>query len=686
MFVNIQQPGGRAVQLPFDQMQLRFLKSLAEALFDDFEEMAISVDQVVENVQQFFAMVGGTKASEISWSLRVAELAMAPLFHALSIDRRKDRIKSRMRDSQFDAFQDMAKLRSILYFGYYGHWIDPVGRHAGDGGQDANRDNPVLGQIGFTLPKFRDRGPGEVPLTRVEGREIAHDHVVPFAAVPQDIDIIVVGSGSGGAVSAHNLAKRGYKVLVVEAGPFYPSDRITHEERRMVARLFKHGALQSSRDNDFIVFQGRNVGGSPTINNGICLRMKGDRLSHPAAPDVFAKWRSIGAPVDEARFMDSYDTVERELSIGPAEPRSGKTNGNHLLDGWAAFAGTSADPHFRAAKSGWFAKNFGPPGTDNACAYCGYCNTGCPYARKVAAGQSYLPWACQQYGVRILAETKAEQILWARGTGATKKAIGVSITDADGAAHIIPAKVGVVVAAGVIASSLLLERSGIAGTGNQISLNVASPLIALMPEGKTPSWDEDQMTSVVDCGEFLLESHFQPPMSMASMMPGWFGEMDRRMRNYGRICSAGILFPADRRGNLVGGKLDMKLTLDDIKLIRRASATLARVHFAGGALEVWPALMKGQTLKPGDDIDAFYAGAIKETDDVTLSSSHPQGGNPMHFDPAEGVVDPHCRLHGASNVLVTDASVFPSCIRVNAHFTTMAMAHYATGYGDPFAS
>ena len=69
------------------------------------EEMAISVDLVVENVQQFFAMVGGTKASEISWLLRVAELATAPLFHALSIDRRKDRIKSRMRDSQFDAFQ-----------------------------------------------------------------------------------------------------------------------------------------------------------------------------------------------------------------------------------------------------------------------------------------------------------------------------------------------------------------------------------------------------------------------------------------------------------------------------------------------------------------------------------------------------------------------------------------------------
>jgi hypothetical protein len=96
---------------------MRFLKALAEALFDDFEELAIPVDQVIENVQQFFALVGGTKASEISWSLRIAELAMGPLFNALSVEHRKDRIKSRMQNSQFDAFQDMAKLRSIIYFG-----------------------------------------------------------------------------------------------------------------------------------------------------------------------------------------------------------------------------------------------------------------------------------------------------------------------------------------------------------------------------------------------------------------------------------------------------------------------------------------------------------------------------------------------------------------------------------------
>ncbi len=674
------------MKLPFDHVQLRFLKAIAEALFDDFDDMAIGVDQVVDNVQSYFALVGGTKANEVSWSLRLAELAMAPFFTELSIADRKERIRSRMRDSSFDAFQDMAKLRSIVYFGYYGHWIDPIGRANLDGGQSANKDNPVLKQIGFTLPKFRDRGPGEVPLERVEGREIEADHVIPFAKVGDDIDIVVVGSGSGGAVSAHNLARRGYKVLVIEAGPFRPSRDITHEERRMVPALFKHGGLQSTRDNDFIVFQGRNVGGSPTINNGICLRMKGDRLSHPMAQDVFAKWASIGAPLDEARFMNSYDTIHAELELGEAEPRSGKTNGTHLLRGWQAFAQGSADPWFQQAKAGWFIKNFGPPGTAAACAYCGYCNTGCPYGRKLGMAQTYLPWACSRHGARILAGTKVEKVLWARGAGAKRRAIGVQVIDPDGVQHVIKARKGVVVAAGTIASSLLLERSGISGTGRQISLNVASPIIALMPANATPAWDEDQMTSVVDCGEFLLESHFQPPMSMSSLMPGWFGDMDRRMRAYNQVCSAGILFPADRRGNLVGGKLDMKLTLDDIHLIRRASATLTRVHFAAGAQEVYPALQKGQTLTPAMDIDAFYRDAVKEADDITLSSSHPQGGNPIHEDPGEGVVDPECRLHAAENVLVTDASVFPSCIRVNAQYTTMAMAHYATGFGDPFAT
>jgi choline dehydrogenase-like flavoprotein len=666
------------VHMPFDAIQVRFLKAFTEALFDGVD-MVITVDQVVDNLQTQFAMIGGTKVNEISLAITATSIALGPFFTLSSHETRKERIKDRLQMSQFDLLQDMARLRSIVYASYYGHWQGIT--------QEDNIDNPVLLQIGFTLPKFRHRASKERQLERVEGRDLDHNAFVTGDTLPASIDVIVVGSGSGGGVSAANMAERGYKVLVIEAGPHLPSAQITHEERRMTARLYKHGSLQTSRDNDFVVFQGRNVGGSSTVNNGICLRLKKVGTSHPMAKDVLAHWHSIGAPVDGAALEHAYDAVQARLGIATIEERSGIRNGNHLIDGWNAYAASSSDPMIRASVPSWFEKNFGPPNTPQACAYCGYCNAGCPYARKLGTAQSYLPDACRNHGAKILAETKVEKIIWADDIAdGTRRATGVDVILEDGSKRQIKANVGVIVAAGTIASSKLLDQSGISGTGVGISLNVASPVVALMPGTGSPCWDEDQMSSVVDCGDYLLEAHFQPPMAMSALMPGWFADHHRHMLNYNNVVSAGILFPADRRGTMIGGKLSFKLDREvDIPLLRKAMATLTKVHFAGGAIEAYPALLRGQTLTPDMDIDAFFHDAITEADDVTLSSSHPHGGNPINENPALGVVDPECRVHGTSNVLVTDASIFPTCIRVNAHFTTMAMAQYATGRADPFA-
>jgi len=295
--------------------------------------------------------------------------------------------------------------------------------------------------------------------------------------------------------------------------------------------------------------------------------------------------------------------------------------------------------------------------------------------------QSFLLDA-RKHGARILAEAEVQRIRWKpdRDAAGRRVADGVELLLEDGGKRYIRARHGVVVAAGTIASSRLLDKSGIEGTGTNMSLNISCPVVALMPEG-TPAraWDEDQMATYVDRGDFLLESHFQPPMSMSTLMPGWFHEHSRRMRSYGHLASAGVLIPADRQGSMIGGGFHFKLRADvELPLLRRALATLSRVHFAAGAVEVYPALARGQTLRPGEDLDRFFDHAIREADDVTLASSHPQGGNGRNADPAKGVVDLECRVHGTANVLVTDASTFTSCIRVNAQLTTMAMAHYAT--------
>jgi choline dehydrogenase-like flavoprotein len=667
---------------PFNFGQLKFLKALTEALFHG-AEMVITADQVVDNICQLFAKVGGTKLDEIRLSLTATEVVLGgPFFTEDDVAGRAAKLKNRLQNSQIDLFQDMARLRGIVYACYYGHW--QPGLEPGD--QDANAANPVHHQIGFKLPKHRVRGDGEVEIKPVVGREIDEAHILDATTLGDEYDVVVIGSGAGGAVAAHNIAAQGYKVLIVEAGPFFPSHKIHHHELDMIASLYKHGALQTSTNRDFVVFQGRCVGGSSTINNGICLRVNEAGRTHPDAQDVLAKWASIGAPIDAAAFNASYDAVQAKLGIARIEPRSGRHNGPHLIEGWRSFAAASGNPRDARAVTDWFTKNFGPPNTPNACAYCGYCNSGCPYGRRMGVAQTYLPAACRDYGARILPDTKAERIVWQTAYDGRREAEAVVLILPGDVRKMVRARVGVVVAGGTIASSKLLDRSDIDGTGYQVSLNVASPVVALMPDGVGGNaWDEDQMSSYVDVGAYLLESHFQPPMSMASLMPGWFADHAARMKNFGRVHSAGILFPADRRGRVVDDKLQFSLDpTDDLPVLRDAMATLTKVHFAAGAIECYPALAKGQKVTPDMDVDAFFAAAIREQDDVTLSSSHPHGGNAINEDPAHGIVDLDCRVHGTTNVLVTDASVFPSCIRVNAQWTTMAMAHYATGRGDPF--
>jgi hypothetical protein len=282
---------------------------------------------------------------------------------------------------------------------------------------------------------------------------------------------------------------------------------------------------------------------------------------------------------------------------------------------------------------------------------------------------------------RILAHAAVSHIGWSGlDDHGRKVASSVQVMLPDGRAKTIRVTKGVVVAAGTIASSNILSASGIEGTGKGISLNIACPVPTLMP-GPVNAWDEDQMATFVDRADFLIESHFQPPMSMASLVPGWFDEHFRRMLNYNRLASAGVLFPADRRGTIRKGKLGFELEQSDLAVLRRALATLTKVHFRGGAEEVYPALLHGETLSRGmsdAEIDRFFEEHIEEPDDVVLSSSHPHGGNAINADPRKGVVDLDQRVHGVANVLVTDASVMPSCIRVNAQLTTMAMSDRVT--------
>lgn len=650
---------------------------MAEALFHD-REMVISVDQLVDNLQEHFSNIDGGKPAEIGLALYgLLTVLGGPFFLAAPPGIRKNIIRRRLQKSRIDFLQDIARTKSVILAGYYGHW-----QH---GDEEANFDNPVLKDLNFELPAQRDRSAtGERPVRRETHRDLTANIFIGHDAIPEETDVIVIGSGAGGAVAAAAVADEGHEALIIEAGAHYPSSRITHEEARMTARMFKDGGLQTTFDRDIIVFQGRVVGGSTVINNGICLRMKQEGLVHPDAEDVYETWSRLGAPISEASLVTSYQAIEQALNVAEIDPITGRNNGPHLINGWEKYAAKSTDPKDQKAITAWFKKNYGPATADSECVYCGYCNTGCPYGRKKAMPESYLTHAtsdARDKPARILDRAEATEILWAEGANGKRIARAVEIILSDGRKRTIRARKGVVVAAGALASSNLLNASGILQSGTNISLNIACPVVALMPEStKINAWNEDQMATYIDRGDFLIESHFQPPMSMAMLVPGWFEDHFERMQNYNRLVSAGVLFPADRLGFMDNGKLKLKIGEDELSLLRRALATMTKVHFLNGALEVYPALLLGQTLKndmTDAEIDAFYESAIVEPDDVVLSSSHPHGGNAINEDPNKGVVDLNQRVHNTTNCYVADASVMPSCIRVNAQLTTMAMAHRA---------
>jgi GMC oxidoreductase len=253
----------------------------------------------------------------------------------------------------------------------------------------------------------------------------------------------------------------------------------------------------------------------------------------------------------------------------------------------------------------------------------------------------------------------------------------------------------VVVAAGAIGSSVLLLKSGITrNVGSRFSFNVGTPVLAQFP-WKLNGFDGDQMAAYVDSGSYLLESSIQPPVGSAIAMPGWFRTHFNRMGEFPSIASLGVLIPSEPTGRVkrlafwrdLFGPVAWSMGASELDVMRAGMTMAAALYFAAGAEEVYPSTYADRALHRrhfarNGHIDAArirtaIERAAPRSQDLTLNSSHPQGGNPMSDHPDIGVVDSGFRVHGTRNIYVCDASVFPTSIRINPQETIMAFADYA---------
>src|SRR5262245_13922076 len=103
--------------------------------------------------------------------------------------------------------------------------------------------------------------------------------------VEETADVVVVGSGAGGAVVAAHLAEAGQNVVVVEEGPHVPHERYGRmrpsESLRHLWRDAGSTVAVGLGDSPFInVMMGRCVGGSSVLTGGVCFRAPDSVLAH----------------------------------------------------------------------------------------------------------------------------------------------------------------------------------------------------------------------------------------------------------------------------------------------------------------------------------------------------------------------------------------------------------------------
>jgi len=183
-----------------------------------------------------------------------------------------------------------------------------------------------------------------------------------------DADVVVVGSGAGGAVAAANLSRAGLRTVVIEAGPRLSPEDMTDEAPRFMARYFWEGGLRTIGGTTHIpTLQARCLGGSTVVNSAIMLEL-------PAW--VRRAWSDeTGLTLFTAPALDAaYARVFARTRVAPT-PMTVLGRRNLVVRDALTAAGMKSGPLPRAVVD---------------CEGCAECFTGCASGRKQSLDRSYI--------------------------------------------------------------------------------------------------------------------------------------------------------------------------------------------------------------------------------------------------------------------------------------------------------
>jgi choline dehydrogenase-like flavoprotein len=472
----------------------------------------------------------------------------------------------------------------------------------------------------------------------------------------EQVQVLVIGSGAGGATTALELAKGGMDVCVLEQGSRWDLPEYGAGSAEAMRRLYRRRGMTPIIGRVPIGYvEGACVGGSTEINSGFWHRTPREvLLRYKAQFDL--------QHASSEELAPHFEVAEKLLGVGPY--------GGPLPKSTEVFArGIDA--------MGWAAQIV--PRAAPGCLSTNACANGCPTGAKHGMSRGVIPLA-EKAGARVLADCGVQLLVAHRDriTG-----VLAELTQEDGSRELVRIDAEhVFVCAGPTETPALLRRSGIRHhVGDTFRIHPMLKMAALFPERIDA---QDSVLPLLQVKEFWPEvslggAFFTPghlAMLLSDNWPETRGEM-KRFRNmasyYVAVRGSG---DGSVRPSLLGDGapvLRYELSAEDIINLSKGLARLATLLLAAGATKVHPTVQGVPTITSEEEAVRWLDSRLTRSS-LCLTTVHAFSSCPIGERRDRCAADSFGKVHGYRNLYINDASMLPDSPGVNPQGTVMALA------------
>lgn len=465
----------------------------------------------------------------------------------------------------------------------------------------------------------------------------------PPAGRDVDCDVLIIGSGAGGATTAATLAEAGFDVVIAEEGPWIDQGSITPFSLEQMERQYRAGGVTVALGRPSIAYtEGRCAGGGTEVNSGLYRR---------PPSEVVERWAK-GWGIDDFLYADIdalARRVETDINVvplpgDPSEPSRLLAEGSRQL-GWAC---------------------------DESPRWMRYSSTEANSGRRQSMTETYLPRA-HRAGARIVTDCRIHRVnVIGRYATSAQAVLGDGRPCTFRFRHVF-------VCAGAIHSPALLQRSGIRrNVGHRLAVHPTVKLAAGFPGAVNVPDD----VPVHQVKEFAPDLSFggsasQPGLVALSLLDQWadFSQFVTQWRNMA-VYYAAITSQGHGRVVSIPGMKDpvvsYHLTSRDRALLSSGLARLALVLLEAGATHVLPSFRGAPVVRNRRDLAEVGQRFVATR--ASVMTVHLCSTVPMGEDRDLCAVDSSGRVHESENIYVNDASILPDAPGVNPQGSVMAVA------------